>query len=102
MVVVKKVKIVLILDVVKVIINVFLIKISFRNDCCLIVREGLNWVCLYFDCLKNRVVFVFVERVEMFVCKYVNFVKSGLILKFLDIWILIDFDIGNYEVGEIV
>ena len=98
----KKAKTVPIPDAVKVITNVFSTKTSSRNDRCLIVREGLNWVCLHPDCLKNRAAFVSAERAEMFACKHVNLAKSGPISKPLDIWTPTDFDIGNYEAGEIV
>ena len=89
-------------DAVEVITNVYSSKTSSRNDRCLTVREGLNWICLHPDCLKNRAVFVSGERAEMFACKHVNLVKSGPVSKPLDIWTPTDFDIGNYEAGDIV
>jgi len=55
-------------DAVKVITNVFSTKTSSRNDHSLTVREGLNWICLHPDCLKNRAAFVSVERAEIFPC----------------------------------
>ena len=98
----EKAKTVPIPDAVEVITNIFSTKTSSRNDRCLTVTEGLNWICLHPDCLKNRAAFVSAERAEMFACKHVNLVKSGPVSKPLDIWTPTDFDIGNYEAGEIV
>lgn len=89
-------------EAVEIIRNVFSAKTSSRNDRCLVVREGEEWICLHGNCLKDRATFVSAGNAEGFACKHINLLKTGTVAKPVDVWTPATLEIDSYDGGPTV
>jgi len=77
-------------------------KTSSRNDRCLVMKEGKQWIYLCANCLRDRAAFVTSGYADGFACNHINLARKGTVSKPTNIWTPTESDIDNYEGGQSV
>ena len=98
----KKKKIISAPEVVQLVRNIYSAKTSSRNDRCLVMKEGQQWICLRANCLRDRAAFVSSGNADGFDCNHINLARKGAVSKPTDIWTPTESDIESYEGGQSV
>ena len=98
----KKKKIISAPEVVELLRNIYSAKPSSRNDRCLVMKEGKQWICLRANCLRDTAAFVSSGNADGFACNHINLARKSTVSKPTDIWTPTESDIDNYESGQSV
>ena len=75
----KKKKIISAPEVVQLVRNIYSAKTSSRNDRCLVMKEGQQWICLRANCLRDRAAFVSSGNADGFACNHINLARKGAV-----------------------